>query len=214
MKCNSCKRENSDGVKFCKFCGSPLGGSYLTCVNGHNYESHHSKCPFCPSTDYEKTIMDKPAMMDISNTDKTIIDVSKPTLTKQESFQQNSDKTVIYNPEKSTGTTQENIQGVQRKLVGWFVTYDINSNGTDYRIYEGRTKIGKGRNNDMVINQAGITDEHAILLYRPLDKKFIIKDNLSTNGTFVNDQLIEDNFTLTNDDVVRIGKVNLKLKII
>lgn len=219
MKCPSCKKENIDGVKFCKYCGSPLAGSYKTCANGHNYESNLSNCPFCPSSDYEKTMMDNSTNIRTirasgSISDKTIIDTSAPTLSKSGSFTDNHEKTVIFNPDKTTQNSNSILPVAQRKLVAWLVTYDINPNGTDFRIFEGRTKIGKHRNNDIVINQSGVSDEHAVLLYREIDKKFVIQDSLSTNGTFVNKALIDEKVTLHNDDIITLGKVNLKLKII
>lgn len=214
MKCLSCKKENTVGAKFCKYCGSPMEGSYKTCANGHNYESHLSKCPFCPTTDFEKTLMDnslneKTVLDKSSRGDKTIIDSSAPTLKARNSVLQGSDKTVIFNANSQSET---NPQSSQRKLVGWFVTYDINPNGTDFRIFEGRLKIGKSNRNDIILNQMGISDEHAILLYR--DNKFVIQDNLSTNGTFVNSVSIDEKVILKNDDIIKIGSVNLKLKVI
>jgi len=50
------------------------------------------------------------------------------------------------------------------------------------------------------------------LLYR--DDTFILQDMLSTNGTFVNEEPIDDKVVLKNDDIIRVGSINLKLKTI
>jgi pSer/pThr/pTyr-binding forkhead associated (FHA) protein len=92
------------------------------------------------------------------------------------------------------------------------VTYDINPAGVDFKLFVGRHKIGGGNNNDIVIQQPGVSEGHAILLYR--ENKFVLQDMLSTNGTFVNGEAIEDRVVLKNDDVIRIGSINLKLKTI
>ncbi|MEI7812762.1 MAG: FHA domain-containing protein [Ignavibacteria bacterium] len=219
MKCQNCKRENNDGVKFCKFCGSPIGSNFTICRNGHNYDSALAGCPFCPTAGYDKTRMDtsgneKTTIDNSSVSDRTIIDASAPSLTSK-GYSGIGDKTVIFNPApKGEFYTQTAGQSAvtQRKLVGWLVTFDINPNGVDYRLYEGRTKIGRTGRNDIIINQQGISDEHSIMLFR--DNKFIIQDNLSTNGTFVNSVSIDEKVILKNDDVIKIGNVHLKLKVI
>ena len=231
MKCDSCKKENAEGVKFCKYCGAPLMGNIVRCANGHNYDSSYSKCPFCPDPDSQKTVMDVPKQGNsgfVANrsfdVDRTIMDTSGPVLTQNKNNSQpsfNNEKTVIYNPanqqQNITTGNQGNSQSfvsnaATRKLIGWLVTYDINPNGTDYRLYEGRTRLGKRNTNDIIINHPGISDEHAIMLYR--DGKIVIQDNLSTNGTFINGEIIDDKTALKNDDIVKLGNINLKLKVI
>jgi pSer/pThr/pTyr-binding forkhead associated (FHA) protein len=46
------------------------------------------------------------------------------------------------------------------------------------------------------------------ILYRPVDKKFKFKDEQSSNGTFVNDVLMDEG-ELHNFDVIRIGATKL-----
>lgn len=153
MKCPSCKKENSEGVKFCKYCGSPILGSFKTCGNGHNYEANLSKCPFCPSIEYEKTVMDAPGnektvMDNFVNSDRTVIDTSTPSLkrTNSNSMPQDSDKTIIFNP-RTTGSSESSPKDISlsphRKLVGWLVSYDIDPYGKDFRLFEGRSYIIK-----------------------------------------------------------------------
>lgn len=219
MKCPSCKKMNNEGVKFCKYCGSPMLGGYSTCPNGHNYESHLPKCPFCPSTDYEKTMMESDSKISSpvagkGREDKTIVDTSSPTLKASNDSAERSDKTVIYGIDKGGDLSENGELKVSsgRKLVGWLVTYDINSFGTDYRLFEGRSKIGRSAKNDIIVNQQGISEEHTIILYR--ENKFYIQDNLSTNGTYVNGVSIDEKLVLKNDDLIKLGNVSFKLKII
>lgn len=218
MKCPSCKKENGDGIKFCKFCGSPIGGDFKKCANGHNYDSSLPKCPFCPSTDFEKTVMDsspdeKTAMDKNNISDKTILDTSRPVLTPNANAR-TDDKTIIYKSSPKAGgiPSSSPTPQAQRKLIGWLVTFDINPNGTDYRLFEGRTRIGKRNTNDVIVNQPGVSEEHAIMLYR--DGKIIIEDKLSTNGTFVNGISIDEKTVLKTDDELKIGSITLKLKLI
>ena len=119
---------------------------------------------------------------------------------------------MIYSP------PQENKQELPlqasslRKLIGWLVTYDLNPEGTDFRIVVGRSKIGNNQSNDFVLNATGVSDDHAVILYR--DNKLWIQDQLSTNGTFVNDELIEEKTKLSNGDIIKMGNVKLKVVIV
>jgi len=188
-----------------------LQQGYKTCKNGHNYEAGLTDCPFCPSADM--TLSGAKTMVEggVDDRDKTIVDISAPRLTPAGSMPQpgNADKTMIYAP--AAKAEQAPVAGI-RKLVGWLVTYDISPAGNDFKLYVGRHKIGRNPSCDILIQQPGISDEHAVLLYR--DEKFILQDMLSTNGTFVNDEAIDDKLVLKNDDIIKIGNIKLKLKII
>ncbi|MFW5628523.1 MAG: FHA domain-containing protein [Candidatus Cloacimonadaceae bacterium] len=187
---------------------------FKTCKNGHNYDASLDSCPFCPSGD--RTISGAETMVDSSahDRDKTVIDIGKPRMSGASRGAEvvNRDATMIYPaPGKGSDAVADAGAGL-RKLVGWLVTFDINPVGQDYKIHVGRHIIGSRNTCDIMIQQAGVSGEHAILLYR--NEKLILQDNLSTNGTFVNDEMIEDKIELQNDDVIKVGSVNLKVKLI
>lgn len=211
MKCPSCSTENKDGAKFCKQCGAALGEGFKTCPNGHNYESSLSECPYCPKpeqSDSDATVME-------NGGDKTVIDNSPPELKKEKQTSsapaKDPDRTVIFSTQQDGEVQPEEQQSV-RKLVGWLVTFDLAPEGKDFRLTEGRFKIGKNQRNDIVLTSEGISDEHAVILYR--GGKFLIQDQLSTNGTFLNGELLEDKAVLKENDVIRLGNINLTLKIL
>lgn len=214
MKCSKCGLDNSSSAAYCKSCGTALQQGYKTCKNGHNYDSGLSACPFCPAADMAmssaKTQIDGAA----NNRDKTVIDIGAPKLRPANPAGANnrSDKTMIYGASTSdAGNSSVPTAGI-RKLVGWLVTFDINPAGIDYRLCVGRHRIGRKADCDIVIQQPGISEDHAVLLYR--DNKFILQDMLSTNGTFVNGIAIEEKVSLNDDDIIRIGSIDLQLKII
>ncbi len=218
MKCRNCKKENPEGTKYCKYCGELLY-EMISCPNGHHYNSSEKYCPYCPPPDTEKTVIlddmktiAEKAVKSVDSYDKTVIDNSKTELEKLEgNF---SDKTVIASAEQSKPQLEKISPQNSRKLIGWLVTFDIDSNGKDFRLFEGKTTIGKNNKNDIIILDPSVSNNHAIILYRPLDKKLYIQDNLSTNGTFVNDKLIDDKQILSDNDIIKIGKINLKVKLI
>lgn len=62
--------------------------------------------------------------------------------------------------------------------------------------------------NEIVIEDKFVSHKHASIIQK--GSKFFIKDNDSTNGTFVNEELIKGEFSLNNQDRIRIGNTILK----
>ncbi len=182
---------------------------YILCANGHYYEDTHQVCPYCPTpqaTDFNKTqIMnnDKTKVMQ-GNEDKTFVQNEKIA---------NFNKTAIF-----TGTPSQEVtpqpQTVQpqhtgRKLVGWLVSYTLDPLGQDFKLREGRNIIGSDSACDIVIPDSQVSGKHLTILYRMGDFKF--KDELSTNGTFINEEFVEEG-NLKDGDTIRIGQTVLKFR--
>lgn len=92
-----------------------------------------------------------------------------------------------------------------RKLVGFLVTYNRNPNGSAFNIYEGRNYIGRDSSCDICVPDDGeISGRHLSILYRTVDKKFKFRDEQSSNGTFVNKELLDEG-ELRNYDIIRVG---------
>lgn len=68
--------------------------------------------------------------------------------------------------------------------------------------------VGREANCDVVIDNAGVSRNHAIIVY--LDNAFRVRDNDSQNGITVNGKPVKD-CELTYGDVIGIGKFELKL---
>jgi hypothetical protein len=220
MKCPNCSTENPANAKFCKSCRSELSAGYKKCPNGHDYLASLSSCPYCPSNRNSgemKTVVEGRSG---GSSDKTVVEGSGSSGSRSDKTQVmgspssgRSDKTMILNPDGSVPqSAAQKQQASMRKMVGWLVTFDIQPIGMDYRLYVGRNIIGREAKCDIVINQQGVSAEHSVILYR--EGKFIIQDQLSMNGTYVNEIQIEDKVYLNNDDIIRLGNINLKLKII
>ena len=98
-----------------------------------------------------------------------------------------------------------------RKLVGWLVSYTNNPLGEDYKLYEGRNTIGRGSDCNLMINDGSISGHHATIVFRA--NKFSLKDEQSSNGSFVNGEDIELEATYIKDgDSIRLGNVEFKIK--
>ena len=91
----------------------------------------------------------------------------------------------IPDPDGESGSDSvlEQIKKLE-KLRGWLVSYDIEEFGVDFKIIEGRNTIGKAASNDITIFDNLISSLQGIILCR--NDKFILTDEVSTNGTFLN----------------------------
>ena len=100
----------------------------------------------------------------------------------------------------------------KRKLRGWLVSFDIEEFGMDYRIIEGRNTVGSNPSNDVTVQDGEVSGMHALILCKK--DKFIITDELSSNGTLLNGEDLSprEPFSLTDGDEIRIGTTNLLFK--
>jgi len=169
-----------------------------TCKNGHLYEPTLKDCPYCPQGDsLDATILDSTDLdATVDASDKTVI-----------MGNQREDKTAIHQP---GSTDAENYSMVGRKLVGWLVSYTWNKEGDDYQLREGKTTIGANTSSDICLSDNELSDNHATILYR--SDKFKIKDEFTTNGTYINGKEIDEQSVLTDGDIIKVGKTEFKFR--
>lgn len=97
-----------------------------------------------------------------------------------------------------------------RKMVGWLVSFTIDENGIDFKLYEGRNIIGADHGCDITVTgDQAVSGKHLTILHRMGHFKF--RDEFSTNGTFINDVFVEEG-TLKDGDVIRIGETIFKFR--
>lgn len=114
---------------------------------------------------------------------------------------------VAVQPAERTVAAQRLEAGQQQKryVVGWLVGLNGPSRGEAFPVRMGRNVIGRDRRSDIVINDDQASSHHADLVFRPEERRFILMDHNSTNGTYVNETEIEPRRDLIEKDVVRIG---------
>ena len=78
--------------------------------------------------------------------------------------------------------------------------------GESFRPSGERTRIGRSPDCDIFLDDVTVSRNHAILVER--DGQYVVEDQGSLNGTFVNRRRI-DNAPLENGDEVQIGKYRL-----
>lgn len=212
MNCLSCGKENIQNAKFCKFCGAQLAIKHKTCSNGHNYDANLEQCPYCPRAEVTatitKAITSAKTIIDRNDDAKTNVS-EKQSAGKAETRTVIDKKTVIVGRETSI---KEETLSEGNRLVGWLVSFDLDPAGKDFKIFEGRTKIGRNSANNIIIDKPEISDDHVLLLSR--DNKIIIQDQLSANGTYLNGKKVDERTELKDDDAIKLGSISFKIKII
>ncbi|MEN3040597.1 MAG: FHA domain-containing protein [Bacteroidia bacterium] len=96
-----------------------------------------------------------------------------------------------------------------RKIVGWLISFTLHPNGVDFRLYEGRNTIGSDPKCDIPLNDLGVSAHHLTILYRA--GQFLFRDELSTNGTFINGEMVNEG-TLKDGDIIRIGNTEFRFR--
>ena len=200
MKCPTCSYVNNSDNRFCTECGTPLPmAPSKVCHNGHVYDASLQSCPYCPSPQLQSKLGSGSSSSGRDNDATRIID--------SVSASSSPNKTVILSNENSS--SENGSARAARKLVGWLVTFSWSDKGDDYRLYEGRNIIGGDDKSDIVLNDPAVSSTHCIILFR--GDKARIKDELSSNGTFLNNHEIEE-AELNDGDFIKIGRTELKFR--
>jgi len=189
---------------------------FKTCDNGHNYDiEKHNSCPYCPQkngdeSEYRKTLSDfnkTLAYTNISDLDRTVIN-DESQESKTIAFENKPGQS--FNQTQADGNNKTQLtQSQKRKLVGWLVVINDDSYGNDFRLYEGRNKIGTATGCDIVLADPSVSGEHTTIFFQ--NGEFLIQDLFSTNGTKVNDISIREG-VLKEGDKLKLGNTLLKFK--
>ena len=181
---------------------------FKQCDQGH--------CNYCPKNKSSKTELlgsNNDQTIDIA-TDKTQVfgggsSSDSSSKSSNETFDPN--KTTISRP-KTNDESSENNTLQKRKLRGWLVSFDIEDFGVDFKLFEGRNTIGSKSSNDITIQDTQVSSLHGLILFKK--NKFIITDELSTNGTLLNgEELVpRDTYDINDGDEIKVGDITLLFK--
>lgn len=202
---------------------------FVKCPNGHMYKESLGSCPYCQKNDADYTVGNPSAttgaartqmMPDsgVSNRTEVIKDSHEkenssnetcmPRVNSHQGTQFESE--IVERDDSGNETVRRELRKGSR-LVGWLVTYTLDPLGVAFDIREGKNYIGKDFTCGINIADPMVSGVHAVILYRA--GKFRIKDNLSSNGTFVNGEDIEDqHYELHDGDTIQIGDSILKFR--
>jgi pSer/pThr/pTyr-binding forkhead associated (FHA) protein len=159
------------------------------CDNGHPMEDSWDMCPYCQRTGYQRP----KGLEALQNT--------------------RIEQATRGAAQATAGPGATLIRPRKRVLVGWLVALDGPQQGEDFRVREGQNIIGSGPDADIRLQYESIAARHASLGAR--DGGFSLTDLASGQGTFLNDR--SDAIAreaLADNDVIRVGAVSLKFKVL
>jgi FHA domain len=187
------------------------------CDNGHFIDESWDICPYCPNDAAEPDIpVVRPRAVEASasSSGPAAAAVREPSIRPVTAARQAAPMLQVApapaaepqgQPERTVAARIDPGAQQKRYVVGWLVGLNGNSRGESYPVRMGRNVIGRDRRSDIVINDDQASSHHADLVFRPEERRFILMDHNSTNGTYVNEAEIEPRRDLAGKDVVRIG---------
>ena len=194
---------------------------FKKCSKGHFYKEDKASCPYCPgnnsSVDIKTEVLSNTEGISENDSLKTQVfggqDPAKTTNLNESNSNEPFDatKTMIVGGGKSSSNGASNTQ-VRRRLRGWLVSFDIEDFGVDFKILEGRNMIGKKSSNEITIQDPQVSSVHALILCKK--DTFLLTDEMSSNGTAINDRdLTPRNPSELNDgDEIKVGNTTLLFK--
>ena len=115
-----------------------------------------------------------------------------------------AETTQTFSPEEVGELSRDPVEGLEGPAL--VVRSGGGRAGESFRPTGGRTRIGRSPDCEVFLDDVTVSRNHAVLVER--DGQFVIEDQGSLNGTFVNRRRI-DNQVLENSDELQIGKYRL-----
>lgn len=171
------------------------------CENGHFIDESWDLCPYCPAESAESDIP-------IVRPTRAPEVPRRPTAVPPPAGRAETPSQIAVAPPMERTVAAQKLDSSaapKRYVVGWLVGLNGTARGESYPVRIGRNILGRDRRSDVVINDDQASSHHADLVFRPEERRFILMDHNSTNGTYVNDAEIEPRRDLATNDIIRIG---------
>jgi VWFA-related protein len=110
----------------------------------------------------------------------------------------------------AAGGTRILDRGPKMPVVGLLI--GRGPSGRRFDVSKAVTTIGRGQGNDVVIDDATVSRQHATIRWE--QERFRVYDLGSSNGTFVDDQRVREPVVLWDGATVRFGAVELVFKLV
>ena len=182
------------------------------CENGHFIDESWDLCPYCPQEDSEPDIpVVRPTRGGGAPEPVRVVprpsSAGLPAAAAAAAVAPMGKTSPSLAPVERTIAVQKlDVDGQpHRYVVGWLVGLNGAARGEAHPVRMGRNVLGRDRRSDVVINDDQASSHHADLVFRPEERRFILMDHNSTNGTYVNEAEIEPRRDLATRDIIRIG---------
>lgn len=174
------------------------------CRNGHFIDESWDICPYCPPDSGYQRPDPEPSRLQRPEAPAINPDRSAAARPAPEPDMSSSSDAIGSGPQRTMAAAK--LDPDQRRyVVGWLVGLNGKARGEAYPVRMGRNILGRSRESEIVIQDDQASAQHADLVYRPEERRYILMDRNSTNGTYVNGKEIEPRRDLTSRDVVTVG---------
>ena len=99
----------------------------------------------------------------------------------------------------------------QKSIPPIILIANIENTSYEHRYIQPEIVIGRDPTCDLLFDQETISLRHCKLFYQ--NKQWWVVDINSTNGTYLNNSLVESATVLTDDDTLRLGTINIEVSI-
>ena len=179
------------------------------CDNGHFIDEAWDLCPYCPQDESQPEIPVVRPTRSIAMAASVSSPDAAPALPEIAPRPPRSSSgpalAAVQVPPMERTVAASHANAAKRYVVAWLVGLNGAARGESFPVRMGRNVIGRDKRSDIVIHDDQASSHHADLVFRPEEKRFILMDHNSTNGTYVNESEIEPRRDLAGKDVIRIG---------
>jgi len=97
-------------------------------------------------------------------------------------------------------------------VVGWIVCVKGAHMGEDFRLKAGRNTLGRAANMDVALTKEGSIsrDRHAMIIYDPLQKSFLLQSGGGNGLTYLNEKLVLSYEELHAFDRIMLGRAEFR----
>lgn len=193
------------------------------CNNGHFYDADKfTSCPHCNPTvsASEVTIAMNPEDMapEVKAAVNAFADEDNKTVSLQDAVSAAVSTTEKVAPaiapvqmdDAKTVSFFSNSFGAE-PVVGWLVCIEGDHYGESFQLKSGRNFIGRNTNMDIALvgDMSVSRERHAVVIYEPKAKCFIAQAGDARELFYLNDNVVLNNETMNNYDVLSIGNEKL-----
>jgi hypothetical protein len=179
------------------------------CENGHFIDETWDICPYCPQEAESEVAVVRPTRTGAAGSGAAGSQPADPDALRARRSTAGPAVEVQAAPpppqERTVAARFEQGATQKRYVVAWLIGLNGSARGESFPVRMGRNVIGRDRRSDVVVPDDQASSHHADLVFRPEERRFILMDHNSTNGTYVNETEIEPRRDLLGKDVIRIG---------
>ena len=194
----------------------------VKCANGHFYdESRYSECPHCDGGAIRNDNMTMPVMHnpggDAVTTDFSgALSDQAQGVSLQDAVKSAVGATAVPTATSQAGDDQKTVSFYKKSIgsepvVGWLVCVEGEHFGEDFRLKSGRNFIGRSSGMDVVIarDSAVSRERHAIIVYEPKGRLFLVAPGESKELCYLNDEVVLTPKEIKTNDLLTIGDTSL-----